>query len=140
MITGKGTKIYYEYLSNLGDFTCGKDCVIHSNVWIGDGVVMGDRVKVEGLVFIPPGVEIGNDVFIGPGAIFTNDPTLNMESEFKPTRTIVKDGARIGANATILAGIAIGKNSLIGMGSVVIRDVPDNAKVAGNPAKEIGVA
>lgn len=140
MTKGEGTKIYYKELSNLGEFDCGEDCVIHSNVWIGDGVIIGDRVKIQAFSFIPPGVEIGNDVFIGPGVIFTNDPTLEMKPDWKPTKTIVEDGARIGANATIRAGITIGKNSLVGMGSVVIKNVPENTTVVGNPAKPMGEA
>lgn len=137
MVKGEGAKIYHEHLSNLGNFICGKDCVIHSNVWIGDGVVMGDRVKVQGLAFIPPGVEIEDDVFVGPGVVFTNDPELKMDGSFIPTRTLVKRGARIGANATILAGVVIGENALIGMGSVIIKNVPDRTTWVGNPGRII---
>lgn len=132
---GEGTKIYYEELSNIS-LDCGKDCVIHSNVWI-NGVKMGDRVKVQAFAFIPPGVEIGNDVFIGPHVCFTNDPTLSMESDWKPTKTIVEDGVRIGANATIKAGVTLHKNSLIGMGSVITKDVPEGEVWVGNPAKKL---
>lgn len=134
---GEGTKVYHEYLSNLGDFNCGKDCIIHSNVWIGNGVTIGDRVRVQAFAFIPPGVEIGDDVFIGPHTCFTNDPNLEMKPNWKPTKTIIKKGAKLGANSTVLAGITIGENALIGMGSVVTKDVPDNEIWVGNPAKKL---
>lgn len=136
---GKGTKIYRPELSNLGDFTCGEECTIHSPVWIGDGVVLGDRVKVQGLAFIPSGVEVGDDVFIGPGVVFTNDPFLNIvpRGEFIPTKTKVGSGAKFGANSTILAGVSIGKGSIIGMGAVVLHDIPDNEVWIGNPARKM---
>lgn len=103
-------------------------------VEIGNGVVIGRDCKIEAFTFIPPGVLIEDNVFIGPHVVFTNDkhPKAN-DPDFKPLPTVVREGASIGANATILPGIVIGKNAVVGAGSVVTRDVPDGWTVVGNP-------
>lgn len=136
-----GTIIYRPDLSNFGEFEVGEKCVFHSNVWIGNGVIIGDRVKVEAFVYIPPGVIIEDDVFIGPGTIFTNDRKINIveSGKFVPDKTIVKRGARIGAGCVIIAGITIGEKSLIGAGSVVSKDVKANTMVYGERAKVQGL-
>lgn len=135
----KSAMFYHPELSNLGEFEYGEGCVFHSHIWIGNGVKIGNRVKIQAFAFLPPGVEVEDDVFIGPGVIFTNDPIMDIvpQGEFIPTKTLVKRKARIGAGAKILAGITIGENAVVGMGAVVIEDVPDFTKVVGVPAKKI---
>lgn len=127
-------KIWYEHLSNIGKCEIGEYSVIHSNVWIGDGVVIKDGVKVQAFSFIPYGVTIEAKAFIGPRATFLNDlyPPSHGEGW---KRTIVEANASIGGGAVILPGITIGEGALIGAGSVVTKDVPAFEIWAGNPAK-----
>jgi len=110
----------------------GDDTVIGSGTIIDGDVVIGRNVSIQSGVYIPPKVYIGDNVFIGPRAVFTND-------RYPPSRrlieTIVEDDVVIGANSVIIAGIRIGKRSVVGAGSVVTKDVPSNVVVAGNPAK-----
>lgn len=127
-------KIYHPEKSVLLDFTIGDDCTIHAPVWIGNNVIIGNRVKIQAFAFLPDGVEIGDDVFIGPHVCFTND--RNPPSD-KWEKTFVGNGASIGAGAVILPGVTIGENALIGAGSVVTKDVPSNTTVVGNPAKPL---
>lgn len=114
---------------------------IGENVNIGQyaeiGGEIGDNCKIQAFAFIPNGVKIGKGVFVGPHAVFTNDREPRAEGEWEITPTIVKEGASIGANATILCGITIGENAIIGCGSVVTKDVPPGEIWAGNPAKYI---
>lgn len=114
-----------------------ESCTVHAPVWIGKEVKIGDRVKIQAFTFIPDGVTIENDVFIGPHVVFTNDPDLAIKGKSGWKPTLVKKGAKIGANASILAGVVIGENSVVGMGSVVLKDVPDGATIVGNPARLI---
>jgi len=117
----------------------GENVVIGDNVKIGSlthidyDVKIGENTMIEGLVYIPPLARIGKNVFIGPAAALTNDP-------YPPSKKLVgvtiEDGAIIGARAVIKAGVKIGKNSVVAMGAVVIKDVPENTVVVGNPAKE----
>ena len=103
---------------------------------IENDVILGDRVTVKSGVYLWNGLRIEDDVFIGPNVTFSND--LYPKSKIYPESflmTVVKKGASIGANATILPGITLGQNCLVGAGSVVTRNVPDNAVVAGNPAR-----
>ena len=117
----------------------GKNVVIGDNVKIGSlahidyDVKIGENTMIEGLVYIPPLSRIGKNVFIGPAAALTNDPYPPSE---KLVGVTIEDGAIIGARAVIKAGIKIGKNSVVAMGAVVIKDVPENTVVVGNPAKE----
>jgi len=132
MNIGKGTKLWHEHLSNIGDCMIGKNCTIHSHVWIADRVSIGNNCKVQAFTFIPAGVRIGNDVFIGPRVTFTNDkhPPSNEWSV-----TIVHDHVSIGAGAVILPGVTLHRGCKIGAGAVVTKDVPENALVYGNPAR-----
>jgi acetyltransferase-like isoleucine patch superfamily enzyme len=130
---GAGTFIWHRELSNLGKFTCGTGCIIHSHVWIGDEVVIGSRVRIQAFSFIPVGVTIEDDVFIGPRVTFTNDhkpPSYGTHWR----KTVVRRGASIGAGAVILPGVIIGPGAVIGAGSVVTKDVPGGETWVGNPA------
>lgn len=122
------------YQNIWGNPKIGKDCRIAAFVEIGKGVVIGNRVYVEAFAFIPPGVTIEDDCFVGPHVCFTNDKHPPSD---KWEKTLVKHGASIGANATILPGVTIGVGSVIGAGAVVVDDVPDGATVVGNPAKVV---
>lgn len=119
----------------------GEDCNICDHTFIENDVRVGDRVTIKCGVQLWDGMVIGNNAFIGPNVTFTNDKY--PRSKVYPDRfakTKVKQGASIGANATILCGITIGKNSMIGAGSVVTRDVPDGEVWFGNPARKHGLA
>ena len=134
MKIGKGTKFWHKELSNIGDCIIGKNCTIHSHVWIADRVSIGNNVKIQAFSFIPQGVRIGNNVFIGPRVTFTNDkhPPSN-----EWLITIVSDDVSIGAGAVILPGLTIGKGAKIGAGAIVTKDVPEKTLVYGNPARII---
>ena len=133
---GAGTKIYG--FTNLYECEIGKNCMIGLFVEIQNGAKIGNNVRVQSHSFICSGVTIEDDVFIGHGVMFINDrnPTVKaaIEKTWKMESTLVKRGASIGSNATILP-VTIGENALIGAGSVVTKDVPDNTIVAGNPAR-----
>ena len=114
----------------------GEDCILSKDVYIDTGVVVGDRCKIQNGVSVYKGVEIGNDVFVGPNATFTNDLVPRaFNKEWKITPTFVEDGASIGANATIVCGIKIGRYAMVAAGSVVTKDVSPYTLVMGNPAK-----
>jgi UDP-2-acetamido-3-amino-2,3-dideoxy-glucuronate N-acetyltransferase len=130
---GEGTKIYDHV--NLYKCKIGKNCKIEPFVYIEGGVVIGDNCKVKPFVFIPTGVTIESDVFIGPNVAFTNDKYPRAHGDWKLLNTRVKRGASIGANSVVLPGVTIGEKALVGAGSVITSDVPDNAVLAGNPAK-----
>lgn len=134
---GKGTKIWHPETSNIYGCKIGKDCNIGTLVEIRKDVIIGDRCKIQAFVFIPEGICIGNNVFIGPHVCFTNDKYPSATNYGKFMKTIVEDGANIGANATILCGIKIGRGATIGAGAVVTKDVPAWTTVVGNPAKEL---
>lgn len=135
---GKGTRIW-AFAHILPKAVIGGDCNICDHVFIENDVVIGDRVTIKCGVQIWDGLRIEDNVFIGPNATFTNDKyprSKQYPDEF--AKTIIREGASIGANATILAGVMIGKNSMVGAGAVVTRDVPSNAIVVGNPARISG--
>lgn len=133
MKTGNNTKIWHPEKSVILDCEIGDDCTIHAPVWIGANVKIGNRVKIQAFSFIPDGVTIEDDVFIAPHVCFTNDK--HPPSHGNWSQTFVRNGAVIGANATILPGVTIGRRALIGAGAVVTKDVAPHQVVVGNPAK-----
>lgn len=136
---GKGTKIWH-FTHILKGSKIGENCIIGQNVMIGPDVIVGNRCKIQNNVSLYKGVILEDDVFCGPSCVFTNvlTPRAFIERKHEFKQTIVKRGATIGANATILCGITIGRYSLIGAGAVVTRDVPDYALFYGNPARHVG--
>ncbi|GHW30899.1 Bifunctional acetyl transferase [Vibrio cholerae] len=134
---GEGTSIW-QFAVVLQGAKIGRDCNICAHTFIENDVILGDRVTVKCGVYIWDGIEIEDDVFIGPSVTFTNDkfPRSKIWPETY-AKTKIMSGASIGANATILPGITIGMNSMVGAGSVITRSVPDNVIVAGNPARII---
>jgi len=132
---GKDTKIYDQV--NLYDCEIGNKCKIDAFVYIEGGVKIGDNCKIRCFTHIPSGVTIEDDVFVGPHVCFTNDKYPKAKGEWELLHTLIRRGASIGANSTILPGITIGENALVGAGSVVTDNIPDNAVVIGNPAQII---
>ncbi len=143
VVIGEGTKIWH-FCHVLGHVRIGKHCRIGQNVVIGPSVVIGNNVKIQNNVSVYQGVRLEDDVFCGPSMVFTNVHTprsafpRNRPEDFLPT--LVRRGASIGANATIVCGNTIGEHALVGAGSVVTRDVPAHAVVYGNPARHRGWA
>lgn len=140
---GEGTKIWHFSHIQSGA-RIGRKCTFGQNVNVGNGVVIGDFVKVQNNVSIYEGVTLEDYVFCGPSMVFTNviDPRCKYPqrgSEFYQT-TLVKVGASIGANATIVCGNTVGRHAFIGAGAVVTRDVPDYALMVGVPARRVGWA
>ena len=136
---GKGTKIWH-FSHVLGGCVIGENCSFGQNCVVSSNVKIGSGVKVQNNVSIYEGVEIEDDVFLGPSMVFTNvtNPRafISRKEEFK--KTLLKKGCSIGANATIVCGVTIGKYALIGSGAVVNKDVKPYALMVGVPAKQIG--
>jgi UDP-2-acetamido-3-amino-2,3-dideoxy-glucuronate N-acetyltransferase len=136
---GEGTKIWH-FSHILKGAVVGKHCNIGQNVFIGSAAVVGHGVKIQNNVSVYDQVTLEDGVFCGPSMVFTNvfNPRshISRKHEFRPT--LVRQGATIGANATILCGLTIGRYSFIGAGAVVTKDVPDYALVYGNPARQQG--
>ncbi len=136
---GEGTKIWH-FSHVMGGAKIGQRCNIGQNVVISPQVVIGDNVKIQNNVSVYTGVELEVDVFCGPSMVFTNvtNPRSHVSRKDEFRRTLVKRGAAIGANATVVCGHTIGRYAFIGAGAVVTRDVPDYAMVVGNPGRVVG--
>ena len=144
---GKNVQIYHQSQVNLYGCTIGDDSRIGSFVEIQKNATIGSRCKISSHSFVCEGVTIEDEVFVGHGVMFTNDRlpratnmdgTPQTEADWVLEKTLVKRQASIGSNATILCGLTIGEGALIAAGSVVTKDVPDHAVVAGVPARVIG--
>jgi UDP-2-acetamido-3-amino-2,3-dideoxy-glucuronate N-acetyltransferase len=136
---GQGTKIWH-FSHIMPNCKIGENCNIGQNVVISPDVVLGNNVKVQNNVSIYTGVICEDDVFLGPSMVFTNviNPRSAVNRKNQYAKTVVKKGASIGANATIVCGHDIGKYAFIGAGAVVTKNVPDYALVVGNPARQTG--
>ncbi len=136
---GDGTKIWH-FSHIMSNCTLGKGCNLGQNVVVSPNVVLGNNVKVQNNVSIYTGVICEDDVFLGPSMVFTNivNPRSAVIRKSEYQQTLVKKGASIGANATIICGNTIGKYALIGAGAVVTKEVLPYALVVGNPSKQIG--
>jgi UDP-2-acetamido-3-amino-2,3-dideoxy-glucuronate N-acetyltransferase len=135
---GAGTKVWH--LSHIrSSARIGRECVIGRNVYVDADVTIGDLVKVQNNVSVYKGVTLEDEVFVGPSAVFTNDLNPRAQNpDWQVTPTLVRRGASIGANATIVCGVEIGPYALVAAGSVVTRDVAPHQLVAGNPARPRG--
>jgi len=135
---GAGTKIWH--IAHIrSSAIVGEECVIGRNVYVDAKVVVGSRVKIQNNVSVYQGVTIEDEVFVGPCVVFTNDLRPRAQNpDWKITPTLVRRGASIGANATLVCGVEIGEYAMIAAGSVVTRDVQPYQLVAGNPARPKG--
>jgi acetyltransferase-like isoleucine patch superfamily enzyme len=143
---GQRTKIWNRAQVREGAVV-GDDCIVGSGAYIDAGVRIGDRVKIQNDALVYHGVTVESGVFIGPGAILTNDRfpravtlagTLAGAEDWTVSTILLREGCSVGAGAVVVAGTLVGRFATVGAGAVVIRDVPDHALVAGNPARRIG--
>jgi UDP-2-acetamido-3-amino-2,3-dideoxy-glucuronate N-acetyltransferase len=143
---GDGTQIWLFCQIREGA-RIGNDCILGKGVYVDSGVVIGDKVKIQNNVSLYFGVTIEDGVFVGPHVCFTNDRvpravhpdgSLKGAEQWTVQKTLVKTGAALGANATIVCGVTIGRWAIVAAGSVVTGDVPDHALVMGNPARVVG--
>ena len=136
---GEGTKIWH-FSHIMSGCEIGNQCSIGQNVVISPEVRIGNRVKIQNNVSVYTGVICEDDVFLGPSAVFTNviNPRSAIVRKNEYQTTLVKNGATIGANATIVCGITVGKYAFVGAGAVVTKNIPDYALVVGNPARQTG--
>lgn len=136
---GTGTKVWH-FSHIMTNAVIGLNCNLGQNVVVSPGVVLGNNVKVQNNVSIYTGVICEDDVFLGPSCVFTNvnNPRSEVNRRGGYLKTLVKKGATIGANATIICGITLGKYAFIGAGTVVTKNVASYALVVGNPSKQIG--
>jgi UDP-2-acetamido-3-amino-2,3-dideoxy-glucuronate N-acetyltransferase len=140
---GEGTKIWQHCQVREGAII-GRHCILGKGVYVDAGVTIGDNVKIQNYVSVYEGVTLEDGVFCGPHCVFTNDKlprainpdgSLKTAADWRITPTLVRQGAAIGANATIVCGVTIGRWAMVGSGAVVTRDVPDYGLVLGNPAR-----
>ncbi|MGI4885373.1 MAG: acyltransferase [Janthinobacterium lividum] len=131
---GEHTRIW-AFVHILKDVEIGKNVNICDHCFIENGVAIGDNVTIKCGVYLWSGISIEDNVFIGPNVVFTNDLRPRSKQEFNQAETVIEEGASLGANSTVLAGVRIGAYAFSGIGSVITRDVPNHALVYGNPAK-----
>jgi UDP-2-acetamido-3-amino-2,3-dideoxy-glucuronate N-acetyltransferase len=136
---GKGTRIWH-FTHIMQDSVLGEECNLGQNVVVSPGVILGKNVKVQNNVSIYSGVVCEDDVFLGPSMVFTNiiNPRSAVVRKDQYLKTLVRRGATIGANATVICGIEIGEFAFIGAGAVVTKDVPPYALIIGNPGRHVG--
>lgn len=136
-VVGAGTKIWINVQIREAAVV-GECCILSKDVYVDAEVTIGNRCKVQNGVSIYSGVRLGDDVFVGPSASFTNDKVPRaFNATWDIIKTVVENGASIGANATIVCGVTIGEYSMVAAGSVVTRDIPPYTLVMGNPAKPV---
>lgn len=131
---GHNTRIW-AFVHILNNVSIGSNCNVCDHCFIEQHVTIGHNVTVKSGIYIWEGVTIEDNVFLGPNVVFTNDVRPRSKRYVSVQSTLIKEGASVGANSTILAGITIGKYCMTGIGSVITRDVPDHALVYGNPAR-----
>ena len=138
-VLGPGTRVWH-FTHVCGGARIGAGCSLGQNVFVGNDVVIGNGVKIQNNVSVYDAVTLEDDVFCGPSMVFTNvyNPRAGIVRKDQYRRTVVKRGATIGANATIVCGVTVGRHAFVGAGAVVKRDVPDFALMAGVPARQIG--
>jgi UDP-2-acetamido-3-amino-2,3-dideoxy-glucuronate N-acetyltransferase len=139
---GPRTRIW-AFAHVLAGARIGADCNLGDHAFVEGGAVVGDSVTIKNGVLLWSGVTVEDEVFLGPGAVFTNDASPRAAFPKGPAgwrATLVRRGATVGANATVLSGLTIGRWAMVGAGAVVAADVPDHALVVGNPARQVGWA
>nr|WP_319572694.1 acyltransferase [uncultured Draconibacterium sp.] len=136
---GSGTKIWH-FSHVMGTALMGKNCILGQNVFLGNKVILGNNVKVQNNISVYEGVVCEDDVFLGPSMVFTNvvNPRSSVERKDEFKATLVKRGATVGANATIICGVTLGEYCMVGAGAVVTKDVKAFALVTGVPGKQTG--
>lgn len=136
---GAGTKIWH-FVHVMTGATVGKGCILGQNVMIGADVVLGDNVKIQNNVAVYTGVTVEDDVFLGPSCVLTNvtNPRSQVVRRSLYEKTLLRRGATVGANATVVCGITVGRYAFLAAGSLVAKDVPDYALMVGVPARRLG--
>lgn len=136
---GEGTRVWH-WVHVSAQARIGRDCSLGQNVFVGNQVVIGDNVKIQNNVSVYDNVTLESDVFCGPSMVFTNvyNPRSAVPRKNEYRHTLVKRGATLGANCTIVCGVTIGKYAFVGAGAVINRDVPDYALMVGVPARQLG--